>query len=134
MARNIQPSQSGLGGRVGPLIGAIFSVGFWLALAALLPPPLVAQFSPELAPWVPIACYALAVYSLVSGLRHLRGVLGRRRGGMPVKPQSATAQNPAIRNAAVQNAAGRSTANRNAARGNSGLAGTSRRPTVQRMR
>ena len=123
MARNIQPSQSGLGGRVGPLIGAIFSVGFWLALAALLPPPLVAQFSPELAPWVAIACYALAVYSLVAGLRHLRGVLANRSRRPPAK---AATGRPTPAKAKAQAAAKNQ-------RGSAAIA-VHRPPTVQRMR
>lgn len=132
MARNIQPSQSGLGGRVGPLIGAIFSVGFWLALAALLPPPLVAQFSPELAPWVAIACYALALYSLVVGLRHLRGMVGNR------------SRRPLARSAASKSAPTKATATKsrgqpprqaaaNAPRSGGAIAAR-RPPTVQRMR
>ena len=123
MARNIQPSQTSLGGRVGPLIGAIFSVGFWLALAALLPPPLVAQFSPELAPWVAIACYALAVYSLVAGLRHLRAMLGNRPRRRPAKASpgrvgSTTAAPPKAKGQPSRGAA----------------IAVRRPPTVQRMR
>ncbi len=131
MARNIQPSQSGLGGRMGPLIGAIFSVGFWLALAALLPPPLVAQFSPELAPWVAIACYALAVYSLVAGLRHLRGMVGNRPRRQQAKPPAKSAPTKAAATKARGQAPREAAAN---VPRSGGAIAVRRPPTVQRMR
>jgi uncharacterized membrane protein YgcG len=137
MQRNIQPSQSSLAARLGPVIGAFASVVFWLVLAASLPASTVARYVPEAAPWVPIACYALAVYSLVAGLRRLRGaVLAGRGRQSQAKSQASSARSagarPASRPMGRSSGGGGRSANDNP--GGSGSVQARHRPTVQRMR
>ena len=133
MQRNIQPSHSSLTARLGPVIGAFASVVFWLVLAATLPASTVARYVPEAAPWVPIACYALAVYSLVAGLRRLRGAVlaGRGRQSQAASTRSAGTK-PASRPMGRSSGGGGRSANDNP--GGSGSVQARYRPTVQRMR
>lgn len=141
MQRNIQPSHSSLAARLRPAIGAFAAVVFWLVLAAILPAATVARYVPEAAPWVPVACYALAVYSLVAGLRHLRNAVrgrgrkvmagisaGKSAGKSGAKPAGRVGAGPMGRSSG---GGGRS-ANDNP--GGSGSVQARHRPTVQRMR
>lgn len=134
MQRNVQPSHNGLAARLGPVVGAFAWVVFWLVLAVILPTSTIARYVPEAAPWIPIACYALAAYSLVAGLRHLRAALGARSAASARRPKTPPGR-PAA--GAAAGPMGRSSGGGRSANDNPGGSGSLQarhRPTVQRMR